>query len=77
MASDRRVYHVVTNEKGWSLQEEGNPNNWEFYQTKDEAIHAGMERAREEALGQLIIHKTDGTIEEERTYGDDPRSSRG
>jgi hypothetical protein len=33
--------------------------------------------AKSEALGQVIVHKRDGTIEQEFTYGEDPPQSPG
>ena len=33
---------------------------------------AGAEVAKANALSQLVIHRADGTIEDERTYGEDP-----
>jgi hypothetical protein len=77
MASDRQVYHVVTTEKGWSVQKEGDKGSWEFFGTKEEAVRRGRELGSSHERGQVIIHKTDGTIEEERTFGDDPASTPG
>jgi hypothetical protein len=45
--------------------------------TKEKAISYGRELAKDEGLGQLIVHKADGSIEEEFTYGDDPRDISG
>jgi hypothetical protein len=75
--SGRRVFHVVPTERGWSLQMEGRKNSWDFFPTQAEAVQEGIRIAAAQEPGQLIIHKKDGTIQEERTYGEDPRSSRG
>ena len=69
----RRVsYHVVPHANGWQLNRQGQDGG-ETYAGKEQAIQAGAARARTHAAGQLIIHNADGTFEEGRTYGDDPR----
>ena len=75
--SDRITYHVVPTEKGWSVQREGDTADWRFFATKEEAVQDGTKLASSNELGQLIIHNADGKIEEERTYGDDPRRTPG
>lgn len=71
----RRVsYHIVPHPNGWQLNRQGSDDG-ETFATKDHAIQAGMDKARAHAAGQLIIHNADGTFEEGRTYGDDPRES--
>lgn len=69
----RRVsYHIVPHPDGWQLNRQGQDDG-ETFPGKEQAVQAGMTRARSHAAGQLIIHGTDGTFEEGRTYGDDPR----
>ena len=74
-----RVYHLVPipgEKKGWRVQGEKSlrPSSW--HETKEQAIERGRELAKARK-GQLIVHKADGTIETEWTYGHDPRSSKG
>ena len=64
----RNVYHVVPHEEGWRLKPQSNPTTAEDYQTKEEAIRAGVQQARSHPSGQLIIHNADGTFEESRSY---------
>jgi hypothetical protein len=45
--------------------------------TKEKAIDYGRDLAKQEGLGQLVVHKADGSIEEEFTYGEDPRATKG
>ena len=40
--------------------------------TKAKALDYGKDLAKQEGLGQIVVHKADGPIEE-FTYGDDPR----
>lgn len=43
-----------------------------------DAAQVGREYWRNERrLAQLVIHKKDGTIQSERTYGKDPRRTKG
>jgi hypothetical protein len=73
---DRVVYHVVPNSSGekWVVSQERAEFRREF-ETKDEAVDFAKERARKEELGQVKVHKKDGNMEYESTYGDDPRRS--
>jgi len=71
----------------WILQ----PKSWEVHrdgemvktlQRKSSAIHDGARLARDtyESEGtptQLVIHGKNGKIQSERTYGNDPRRSKG
>ena len=70
---ERIVYHVVPNSSGekWVVSQE----RAEFrrvFETKDEAVEFAKERARKEELGQVKVHKQDGNMEYESTYGEDP-----
>ena len=69
----RRVsYHVVpAGGAGWHLKRQGE-KNFTSFETKEEAVKAGVREARTHEAGQLIIHTQDGRFEEERTYGFDP-----
>lgn len=77
--SARQVFHVVhSNAAGvWQIKLQKNPQVLSTYRTKEEAVAAGRVIARAAGLGQLIVHKLDGTIETEYTYGQDPASSVG
>lgn len=79
MASDRTVYHVVPNadQSRWVVSRERDDSFREEFDTKDEAERAAKERARSEMPSKVKVHKRDGNMEYESTYGDDPRSSRG
>jgi hypothetical protein len=72
-----KPHHVVTRpEGGWAVRREGSDRASAVLLTKEQAI----ERAKEIALreeGSIIIHKENGQIQEERTYGKDPFPPRG
>jgi len=46
------------------------------YSTKDEAISAGRDAARQRST-EHVIHNQDGTISERNSYGGDPYPPRG
>ena len=69
----RRVWHVVPHQGQWALKARGVTEPESVHPTKEAAVAAGVERARAFELSQLLIHRADGSFEEERTYGRDPR----
>ncbi|MDQ1709824.1 MAG: hypothetical protein QOG49_1209 [Frankiaceae bacterium] len=75
--ADRAVYHVTPYANGWTLNLEGQDEDkgqlgaWDH---KDMAIARAKELAQEGPLGQVIVHGEDGRIQDEFTYGDDPRN---
>jgi hypothetical protein len=74
MASGRTEYHVTYDRDGrqWRVLRQGADRASSVHRTKDEAITAGRKLAKNHVPGQLVIHKRDGSIETEYTYGDDP-----
>ncbi|HKI05403.1 MAG TPA: DUF2188 domain-containing protein [Thermoanaerobaculia bacterium] len=73
---ERLVYHVVPNSSAerWVVSQENAEFRKEF-DTKEEAVEFAKERARAAELGQVKVHKKDGNMEYESTYGEDPRRS--
>jgi hypothetical protein len=73
---DRIVYHVVPNSSAerWVVSQENAEFRREF-DTKEEAVEFAKERAKQAELGQIKVHKKDGNMEYESTYGEDPRRS--
>jgi len=71
--SHRRVYHVVPRPDGtWAGEGEGAKRASVVGETKAGVLERTIEIAKEHRLSQVIIHKQDGMIQEERTYGEDP-----
>lgn len=63
---------------GWYVRVRGDTGaGIQHFTTKDPAVAEAKRLAKCSGLGQVVIHKMDGTIQEERTYGKDPRRSRG
>ncbi|NDY41590.1 DUF2188 domain-containing protein [Dissulfurirhabdus thermomarina] len=69
----RKSCHVTPRtDGGWNVKEENASRASSSHDTKAEAIARAKESAKKQALGQVIIHKQDGTIQTEHTYGKDP-----
>lgn len=75
---ERLVYHVVPNSSAekWLVSQENAEYRKEF-DTKDEAIEHARNLAQKADLGQIKVHKQDGNMEYESTYGEDPRRTPG
>ena len=70
---DRTRRHVTKRPDGkWQVKEEGAERASAVTDTKEEAIDRGRQISKSDPNSQLIIHKGDGSFQEERTYGNDP-----
>lgn len=72
--SARVVYHVAPFHNGWQVTETGEDGQEAVVDTKERAIELAKEQAAPHELAQVVVHKKDGTIEEEFTHGNDPRN---
>jgi hemerythrin superfamily protein len=71
------VFHVApAPDGGWRAEKEGSSRALARGDSKQEVVQRARNTARSQK-GRLIIHKRDGRIQEERTYGPDPRRTRG
>lgn len=76
--SKRKVYHVTPSSRGgWDVQAEGSKRASAHTDNKTDAVVRGKELAKAADLGQIKIHKQDGTIQTEHTYGKDPERYKG
>lgn len=71
----RVVYRVLPESGDWRVTREALTQK--RFSVKAEAVAYGQEHARSEweknhQPTQLVVHKADGTIEYEYTYGEDP-----
>jgi hypothetical protein len=71
----RKVYRVVPGGGMWNLKHDG--TTLKSFYTKAAAVDEGRRAAKANQPSQLVVHRADGTIEEEFTYGDDPYPPRG
>ena len=74
MATERTVYHVVPDASGdkWVVSQENDDSFRQEFRTKEEAVQLAKERARGQEPAQVKVHKSDGNMDYESTYGDDP-----
>ena len=77
----REVFHSVPKPDGagWVVESKGEVvSNHRFQRTAEKAaVKAGHAAEDNGGLGQAILHKSDGKIREERTYGADPKKTPG
>jgi hypothetical protein len=59
---------------GWVVKGGGEEHR---FGKKAEAVQAAAAAGRTLGNAQVVIRKQDGTIQSERTYGDDPRRTKG
>jgi hypothetical protein len=73
--ADRTQYHVTPwKENGWQVTRAGSDEQLVVMDTKEKAIQYGRDLAQGDQPSQLVVHKADGSIEDEFTYADDPRN---
>lgn len=69
----RTKEHVTPRPAGnWAVKKEGAKRADSVHEQKVDAVERAKELAKNAPLGQVIIHKKDGTIQTEYTYGKDP-----
>jgi hypothetical protein len=75
----RQVFHSSNTKEGWVVTFEGKVVGGLKDQRKPKPRQCGLARKAETdgGLGQAVLHKADGEIKEERTYGQDPRQHPG
>ena len=73
----RKIYDVTQSDNGWQGKARGNERATIVAPTKEQAIQRIAEIAKKNGNAQVVIRKSDGTIQNERTYGNDPRASKG
>jgi hypothetical protein len=66
----RKVYRVLPAGTLWELKHAGNVLY--SHDNKDPVVSRGQRTAKANEPSQLVVHRADGTIEYEYTYGDDP-----
>ena len=66
----RTQYHVVPDGDGWKVEHGSTTKS--RHSTKGEALDAGRSTAKANTPSQLIVHTSDGKIEDEFTYEGDP-----
>jgi hypothetical protein len=65
--------HTVYRDGQWRNELGGGPDLGGTHATKELAVSAGRDAARQRGV-EHVIHNQDGTIGEKNSYGNDPRS---
>lgn len=70
----RKTYHVTKTENGWQGKLEKGKKASIVGDTKSEVLKKTIDLAKKQVESSIKIHKSDGKIQEERTYpkGTDP-----
>lgn len=68
--------HIVKGEKGWQGKREGATRASFVAPTQSEAIARGRQIIEPER-GELFIHRSDGSLRERYSYGNDPSNRPG
>lgn len=73
----RSVYHVMPIGDAWGVRRERRKRADSLHLIKTDAIARAKRLARAAAVGQVKVHGRNGRIQNEFTYKEDPRNSRG
>lgn len=68
--ADQRTYHVTYRDDGWVVEAEDAARPSAREDRKADAVQRAREIAENQQPSRLIIHKQDGTVQSESTYGD-------
>jgi hypothetical protein len=72
-----RAYHVVSNpDGGWAVRRQGAERASKRFRSKEDAVTYARSKCRGERV-DLVVHRSDGTIREKNSYGNDPQPPRG
>jgi hypothetical protein len=71
-------YHLTNKDGEWKFRKENSQRSIKNFDTKTDALNFTKDFMNNNG-GSLKIHKTDGTLQEERTYpkSKDPRKTKG
>ncbi len=70
-------YHVTHKNGEWKGTKVGSDRASTTGSTKDEVVRRTIQIAKRNGDSSVIIHKKNGVIQEERTYGSDPFPPKG
>lgn len=62
------VLHVRSHNDGWQVQREGSDEPVSVHRTKADAVAAARETAQAEAPSRLVVHRRDGTEQNQTEY---------
>ncbi|HEX6199470.1 MAG TPA: DUF2188 domain-containing protein [Thermoanaerobaculia bacterium] len=67
-SESRAVFHVKPQDDGWVVKGDGAERASSTHGTKKEALAAGRELAHQRVPSQLVVHKSDGKVQETWSY---------
>ncbi len=70
MTKSRQKIHIVPNNGNWSVKKGGKVIS--NHRIKGNAVKGGVNIAKKQKPSQVVIHKKNGQIQTEHTYGKDP-----
>ena len=74
----RKTYHVTADgDGGWRVKATGGARASSTHENKTDAVQSAKDLAKGQPLGQIVIHRKDGQIQTEHTYGKDPHPPKG
>lgn len=75
MSKPRTTIRVVPNNGNWSVKKDGQVVS--NHRKKENAVQSGTAVAKKQDNSQIVIHKKNGQIQTEHTYGNDPNPPEG
>lgn len=74
METERRVFYVGLEPGGgkWLVTEAGDDSTRDAFDTSDEAVEAAKKLAQAYGPSRLLVHKSDGSLDYETAYEQDP-----
>lgn len=73
----RKTYHVTADGDDWRVKAEGAQRASGVRENKADAVDLARELAKNQDQGQVVVHRADGRIQTEYTYGKDPYPPKG
>ena len=67
--SDRKTYHVTARDDGWEIKAEGAKRATAVEARKADAVARARDLAKNQQPSQVVVHKQDGTIQDQYSYG--------
>jgi poly(hydroxyalkanoate) granule-associated protein len=71
VARPKTIFHVAPHEDGWKVAAEGAKTPASVHTTKEEALTAAREIAKNAEPSQVVVHRMDGTIQTQFGFGDE------
>jgi Uncharacterized protein conserved in bacteria (DUF2188) len=69
------TYQVISNDdEGWRVEVRGTGGKLSIHRTKEEAVKWAKETAKSYELAKVLIYRKDGSLQDDPTYGQQPRS---